>query len=354
MTPMESIPSSPSPPSSRSPPTSNIASALTLTPETPASHPASPPNSPSELDLPQALSLHRILCLHPRERLLLHPVKWTSRHLELLNCSFELPSRAVLNRARFYPPSNERKAAGRARRLATAFGLGFRMHDIVSLLENESGPLISIRDGFNFYYRRLSVGRLPCVGFSLRPESEDSCAPPIAAWAESRLIDDRRAKGFCNAEERDNSPVRHLELLRWKAITPTKPMHDPCILAMLVAVAQGQRLAAAQNKGKTNRPKYRAHVIWTDFKDQEHAHVFTADIPSDFLDGLDDPSFIPPAPVSVSIRHNTVPFKPYKKLYSRLLAVILPDGYPGTRKEPKANASGNDGPLAPPCNYKKA
>lgn len=146
MTPSMESPPSPSPSSSGSPPASNIASVLALTPATPASAPASSPASPSESDLPQALSLHRILCLHPRERLLLHPVKWTSRHLELLNCSFELPSPAVLNRARLYPPSNERKAAGRAHRLATAFGLGFRMRDnIVSLLENESGPLISVR-----------------------------------------------------------------------------------------------------------------------------------------------------------------------------------------------------------------
>ena len=59
---------------------------------------------------------------------------------------------------------------------------------------------------------------------------------------------------------------------------------------------------------------------------------------------FDDPSFVPPAPISLSIRHNTVPFKPYKILHSRLLAVILPATYPGTRKEPEANTDGNDGP----------
>jgi hypothetical protein len=63
---------------------------------------------------------------------------------------------------------------------------------------------------------------------------------------------------------------------------------------------------------------------------------------------FDDPSFVPPAPISVSIRHTTVPFKPYKKLHSRLLAVILPDAYPGVRKEPEANKNGNDGPPTMP------
>lgn len=91
-----------------------------------------------------------------------------------------------------------------------------------------------------------------------------------------------------------------------------------------------------------------AHVIWTDFKDQEHVHVFTADISSNFLDGFDDPSFVPPAPVFVSIRHNTIPFKPYKKLYSRLLAVILPDSTGDTRKEPNASADGNYEPQTMP------
>jgi hypothetical protein len=140
---MESLPSPPAS-SFGSPPASNITSALASAPATPVSPPPSPPASPAELDLPQALSLHRILCLHPRERLLLHPVKWTNRHLELLNCSFELPTPAVFKGAHLFPPPNEREAAGRARRLATTFGLGFRMRDIVSLLENKSGPLISV------------------------------------------------------------------------------------------------------------------------------------------------------------------------------------------------------------------
>ncbi|KAK3300397.1 uncharacterized protein B0H64DRAFT_14662 [Chaetomium fimeti] len=315
--------------------------------ESPPTPPALHTTSPSDSDL-QPLSLHQILCLHPRERLLVHPVQWTSRHLELLNCSFELPSPAVLKRARLCPPFNERKAGGRARRFATTFGLGGRRHAIETLLEDESGPLTAIRGGFNFFYRRRSIGKLPCVGFSLPPESSDTYGLPIAAWTEFRLIEDRRAQRSENAVWQENPLVSRLEWLRWKAVTPKEPLHDPCILALLVAVAQGQQIVAEQNEGQTNRPTYRAHVIWTDVRDEEHAHVFTADIPSALLDMFDYPSFVPPAPVSVSIRRRTVPLKPYKKLYSRLLSVILPASYISTRTEPKANADGNDGPRTIP------
>jgi hypothetical protein len=225
------------------------------------------------------------------------------------------------------------------------------MRDIRELLEDESGPLISIpseRNGISFRYRQRSVGRLPCVGFSLRPQSRDTYALPIAAWTEFRLIGDRRSRGSTNALWKENPLVSRLEWLREKAATPTDPLQDPCILALLVAVAQGQKVAAAQNEGQTKRPTYRTHVIWTDYRDQEHVHVFTANIPSVFLDMFDCPSFVPPAPVSVSIRHRTVPFKPYKKLYSRLLSVILPGSYTGTCKQPKAKLDDNDGPRTIP------
>lgn len=137
------------------------------------------------------------------------------------------------------------------------YGEGDFHKSLVSPLTRSSS---SERAGFSFRYCQRSVGRLPCVGFSLRPKSRDACAPPIAAWTESGVIEDRRSRGVEIAERRYNPPVRHLEWLYWRAITPKEPLHGPCILAMLVAVAQGQHLDAAQNKGETNRPTYRVRL----------------------------------------------------------------------------------------------
>jgi hypothetical protein len=76
---------------------------------------------------------------------------------------------------------------------------------------------------------------------------------------------------------------------------------------------------------------FQSNVIMADFEDRDHVHLLTADIPSAFLDRFDFPALEPPAPVPVTIRHSTVPFKPYKPLYPRLLDLILPDWYVSTQ-----------------------
>jgi hypothetical protein len=45
-------------------------------------------------------------------------------------------------------------------------------------------------------------------------------------------------------------------MLRWKAVTPVEPLHDPCILALLITVAQGQQIVVTQEQGQPDRPSY--------------------------------------------------------------------------------------------------
>ena len=67
------------------------------------------------------------------------------------------------------------------------------------------------------------------------------------------------------------------------------------------------------------------HVIFTDHEDHDQVHLFTADVSSAFLARFDYPGIAPPAPTGLSIRHTTVPFKPYSTLYARLLRIIIPE-----------------------------
>lgn len=39
--------------------------------------------------MPRPASIRDLIRQHPRERLLVQPLEWTARHLELLHCSFE-------------------------------------------------------------------------------------------------------------------------------------------------------------------------------------------------------------------------------------------------------------------------
>lgn len=54
---------------------------------------SSSPSSHSSL-FPAALSIYQLARLNCRERLLVDPLQWTSRHVELLQCFFEKPSLA--------------------------------------------------------------------------------------------------------------------------------------------------------------------------------------------------------------------------------------------------------------------
>jgi hypothetical protein len=93
-----------------------------LSPSSPSSSLTPPPDSASS----QWLSLHHIFCLYPRERLLVPLLEWTSRHVELLGCSFEPPSPAPAEQPRHEPPYNDRTAAGLARRLVEWCFLPYR------------------------------------------------------------------------------------------------------------------------------------------------------------------------------------------------------------------------------------
>ncbi|KAK4034277.1 hypothetical protein C8A01DRAFT_49296 [Parachaetomium inaequale] len=268
---------------------------------------------------------------------------------QLLQCSFDPPSSGDARRfqLRHEPPHGERRAAKLAYRMAPTYGCGFRERDIRDLLAPQDGPLKSIKGGFLFHYRRRPVGCLPGLAFSPRAESNNTHPLPVAVWTEFALIDELRCKAMRvgHAGRRRNPPVQRLDMLRWKAVTPVEPLHDPCILALLITVAQGQQIVVTQEQGQPDRPSYRSHVIWTDFDDQEHVHVFSADISSSFLYRFDFPGFVPPAPAFISIRHTTAPFKPYKTLYSRLLALILPDPHDTSRNDGKRKGeTTDDGP----------
>lgn len=40
------------------------------------------------------MSINQLIRVFPRERLIVAPLSWTSRHLEVLQCSFEIPAPA--------------------------------------------------------------------------------------------------------------------------------------------------------------------------------------------------------------------------------------------------------------------
>ena len=100
-----------------------------------------PPHSPP-------LSINRLLALHPRERLLVHPLCWTDRQPALLSCRIhshyeEASSSGADENARATPSKSDRLAAFLAERL------NFQLHeddlaDTIARLLRPLGGRISI------------------------------------------------------------------------------------------------------------------------------------------------------------------------------------------------------------------
>lgn len=106
----------------------------------------------------------------------------------------------------------------------------------------------SARGGYHFHYRlyrmrekRLLRG-LPCLGLSLRAESDDAQSMPVAAWTDTRYIRESRMR------------------IRLNAVTPAEPLHDAFILALLITLAQGQLKVLERSKGRPQDPLFAFRV----------------------------------------------------------------------------------------------
>lgn len=199
------------------------------------------PPSPKAPISETALSIYQRIRLHCRERLIVHPLEWTDRHLELLQCSFERPSRAPTL------PYSEKLA----RRLQGKSGVGY----VKRLSENDNGcefdlieilagdklcffvirksfqslllvhtKTICISEGVCFYFNDFPI-KLSCNVFFNPLDNANSThgLVPSAAY-----IDRQRIDGLCYRKleyylgRRRSIPTIAIFKLQLKKITPVK------------------------------------------------------------------------------------------------------------------------------------
>ena len=258
------------------------------------------PSIPSPSSSP-SLSILDLAALYSRERLLVRPFRWTSQHLEVLQCSFDGPSPAPStdpSTATFPPPyGNQRKLV---RRLVGSSNFVARKRALDRILCTPEDPLVSryvlqlypffflrrpplvvlllqafsnsrllpscsygrftgdnrFYDGFYFHFARRRVAFLRCAMFlSWSDDNVLTSVSPIVAYVDYRTLENQRREALqprMNVE-RPNRPVWDLFLLKLKKITPPDPLRDPLIAALLIALAQKQRqiLAPASQAAAT-------------------------------------------------------------------------------------------------------
>ncbi|KND91061.1 hypothetical protein TOPH_04413 [Tolypocladium ophioglossoides CBS 100239] len=236
------------------------------------------PQSPSWA----ALSIYETARRHCRERILVQPLLWTSRHLELLHCSFSdpYPAPPITVQSNFTGTRDGTKYLRRFfRPIYTSRTLAIQrfLSDPECPLECRTNLYLSLDD--------FPLVTLPCTTFFLRDESESTMlARPIAAHIEREHITTLRGKAMRPWACSLNPPVDAIHRIKWKNLFK---------------------------------------VLCTT-QDKELMYLYSANVPSSLLDKFDYPSIPPPQPASISIQITAIHYKPLETLRDRLLALILP------------------------------
>ncbi|GAW23567.1 hypothetical protein ANO14919_131340 [Xylariales sp. No.14919] len=105
--------------------------------------------------------------------------------------------------------------------------------------------------------------------------------------------------------------------------------YEPCIVAVLIAIAQATSTAADESG------VIRTQLLFTHYKGHQYMHIYTAHVSQALLERFRHPSQPPvgrgsdttPAPPLLTLYHLLVPYKPYKTFRRRTMAALsAPDG----------------------------
>ncbi|KAK2743592.1 hypothetical protein FQN55_007190 [Onygenales sp. PD_40] len=311
------------------------------------------------------LSIYQLARLYCRERLLVDPFLWTSRHVELLQFTFGQPTNAPSLKQDERQPTclpEKHSRPDLVRKLLQGAKCGWmrREFDMLKLMTAPGSPFVSV-DDLTFHFKGYCIRTLECLIFCRGEDPEAAMhwyLPPVAAFLDREHVGYQRSQFVHTGSSGSRSGRQELRrkrrrkipqtlaLAQLKKLTPPNALHDPCIVALLISLAQGQRhhLRVVGREREVDAPVFLAQVLFLDPDDTRHLHLFSADISSSFLEKFDFPA-VPPSPTaqtSVLIRHTVVPFEPFETFQHRIFELLLP-----TLEVQKQNSKGEGTPPRP-------
>ncbi|PFH57863.1 hypothetical protein XA68_14457 [Ophiocordyceps unilateralis] len=293
---------------------------------------ASPPS-----DSRPTLSINQLARIYPRERLLVKPLFWTKRQLELLQVSFDQPRPAPpITRFAF---TGEKSGEKVARSLLTMSLLTDRELAVDRVLANPVCPL-KIRPNMFFHFGRRR--RTLRGSNSLFLPQKSGTPTTVAVYIDEERIQVTRRHALRPKLEysRGFSITYSLYEKKMKRITPLKSLHDPYIVALLIAAAQEQhgRGLAWKHCSETCPATFLSKVLYSVPK-SDCLYLYTAEIPTPFIEMIFQPGVPPPTQMSIFIQVTTICYTPSETLRDRLLALLLPPGYCAQDGEQKRDDS---------------
>ncbi|KAM0433330.1 hypothetical protein ACHAPT_004206 [Fusarium lateritium] len=251
--------------------------------------------------MPRPASIRDIIRQNPRERLLVQPLEWTARHLELLNCSFEEEQDETTSKNEEDVEGLEAKESGNkkpvdrwarsAERLATS---EMKTAAIRKLLAEIDGPLKFLRPFGYFCFGLEHEFRLHGAVFAERARGTQT---PIFAFMQRGMIGIQREGVFSLPRpRRPNPPAEFIRKLRLKQLEPSDPWHDPYILAVLVGLAQSQSQSRHLLDSTGHGDAFKTCAVLVDETNTDMMGFYTATISAEFLSKFEYPDVKPNLP----------------------------------------------------------
>ncbi|RAL04869.1 uncharacterized protein BO80DRAFT_441717 [Aspergillus ibericus CBS 121593] len=314
------------------------------------------PDCPS----PDATSINNLLRANSRERLYVLPICWTLRQPRLLGCHFTLekirwgkgdpPSKSVVQILRDQHPAYKSPIYAIAQ-LTLPGTLAAKKCDVANILRCYNLFSLGPDSSLSFSFAQREAALLPTDGIFAPPG-----APPSLAYITFDFIQTLRKKTVYRPPGgRRNRPVVNLHQKRLRSLEPPNPAEDPYLIAMLIALAQAQRRQADTGErydgqstahrqprartasamdgmvprapclcgpeiGKTIQravQSFQVTVLATAGTVTECFYVYTATIPTEFLDRLDAPAQ-PLRSLPVPVKYFRIPLMPARKALGKL------------------------------------
>lgn len=190
----------------------------------------------------------------------------------------------------------------------------------LAAIDRESSSNLCFRPSCNSTY--CSV---PLVDLCLRDEYEGDNvgpAPPVAVQINHDHIAWMREKRvFQSRSNRYDRPSGNLANIQLRRIISTEPLHEPYLVALLIALAQQQWRTLGPGITKLVsgvKPK----LLYTS-DNSDFMHIYSENVSSALIGMFDNPAFTPPAPRSLSIYITAIPYRPLETLRDRIMALLL-------------------------------
>ncbi|KAK3938170.1 hypothetical protein QBC46DRAFT_356047 [Diplogelasinospora grovesii] len=314
--------------------------------------------SQSELPSSPILSINAIIREHCRSRLYVPPILWSSSHPRLLGCSFVAKKIRLKAKSRqegrkegnVKDTAEERKQQNSetlraATQLYECLSLEVKKLAVRELLAAcDIHPLNS--DRLPLRFNRSVVSTLQTDGVY----SSNSATPFLAYINLDTIVSLRRKYIHTPPCDRINPPVAALRQKKLRFLKPQVEAEDPYLVALAIALAQEQRqrqeqqqrqdVTTAEQTPKAQVPTscYKVHLLAIPGIDAETLYVYSAYIPSGFLDSFDMPSRSSLISCNISILYYHIPLARPVTLLKTLRYVLRAGARPEMQDQTQGSA----------------